>query len=96
MAVMATGLPSVPGLTDQSGDGEVHPRGNESSKRSGEGESGGAHRSVVLLRQPKAEDSEVAAKEAEEEQHRDKRLETLREVECPAKTKRMAMAMPAK
>src|SRR5580704_8288752 len=58
------GLAESPHSADQGSHSEVHSRDNEASKRSREGKCGRTNRGSVLLRQPKAEDSEVAAKEA--------------------------------
>src|SRR5215831_3538237 len=57
-------LAESPHSANQRAHPEVNPCGNEASERSGKRKRCRAHRGVVLLRQPKTEDGEVAAKEA--------------------------------
>src|ERR1035438_5529915 len=77
-------------VSDQRTDSEVGACGNEASERRGEGEGGGPLGSPVLLRQPQAEDGEVAAKEAQKEQHRDEGMESVRQVERPTEAQQDA------
>src|SRR5664279_2030205 len=81
---------------DQSANSQVDTRSNEAAERSGERKRGRAHRGSVLLRQPETEDGEVAAKEAQKEQHRDEGMESLRQVKRPTKTKQDADRHPEK
>src|SRR5580693_6366140 len=59
---------------DERAHSEVDSGGHESSERSGGRKRSRAHRGSVLLRQPKTEDREVAAKKSQEKQHRNERV----------------------
>src|ERR1035438_966551 len=83
-------------VSDQRADPEVDPGGNESSERSSERKRSRTHRGSVLFRQPESEDGEVAAKEAQKEQHRDERMESVRQVKRPSETKQDADRHPEK
>lgn len=84
------GLAESPHPGDHSSHTEVHSRGNETSERSSEGKRGGTNRGSVLLRQPKAEDSEIATKEGQEKQDREKGTKSAGQVERPAKAEQDA------
>src|SRR5271157_186626 len=87
-------LPEGSHVSDERADSEVDPGGNEASERSGEREGRGAHCGPILFRQPETEHGEVAAKEAQKEQHRDEGMESLRQVKRPAKTEQDADEHP--